>query len=122
MKFGFIPTEGGHYFQEALREAMAGEALGFDSVWLEEHHSIRNHYWPSPLMALAGGVIKLFGRWTGTVDEQSLNRGFNSLCAEMKNRAGTASASQSGRPQAYLRAIGLGTAVLLVMYFLISAR
>jgi alkanesulfonate monooxygenase SsuD/methylene tetrahydromethanopterin reductase-like flavin-dependent oxidoreductase (luciferase family) len=54
MKFGFIPTEGGHFFQEALAEAVLGEELGFDSVWLEEHHSIRNHYWASPLMALAG--------------------------------------------------------------------
>ncbi|MEP6896292.1 MAG: LLM class flavin-dependent oxidoreductase, partial [Chloroflexota bacterium] len=54
MKFGFITTEGGHYFKEALEEAVYGEELGFDSVWLEEHHSIRNHYWPSPLMALAG--------------------------------------------------------------------
>ena len=54
MKFGFIPTEGGPFFQEALEEAILGEELGFDSVWLEEHHSIRNHYWPSPLMALAG--------------------------------------------------------------------
>ena len=54
MKFGFIPTEGGHFFEEALAEAVAGEALGFDSVWLEEHHGIRDHYWPSPLMALAG--------------------------------------------------------------------
>lgn len=54
MKFGFIPTEGGPYFQEALQESIYGEELGFDSVWLEEHHSIRNHYWPSPLMALAG--------------------------------------------------------------------
>jgi len=54
MKFGFIPTEGGTFFDEALAEAVYGEELGFDSVWLEEHHSIRNHYWPSPLMALAG--------------------------------------------------------------------
>ncbi|NJN44242.1 MAG: LLM class flavin-dependent oxidoreductase [Anaerolineae bacterium] len=54
MQFGFIPTEGGPFFQEALRESIFGEELGFDSVWLEEHHSIRNHYWPSPLMALAG--------------------------------------------------------------------
>ena len=54
MKFGFIPTEGGQYFQEALTESILGEELGFDSVWLEEHHSIRNHYWASPLMALAG--------------------------------------------------------------------
>ena len=54
MKFGFIPTEGGAFFQEALAEAVYGEEAGFDSVWLEEHHSIRNHYWPSPLLALAG--------------------------------------------------------------------
>jgi len=54
MKFGFITTEGGAYFREALEQAIYGEELGFDSVWLEEHHSIQNHYWPSPLMALAG--------------------------------------------------------------------
>lgn len=54
MKFGFITTEGGPFYREALEEAIYGEELGFDSVWLEEHHSIRNHYWPSPLMALAG--------------------------------------------------------------------
>jgi alkanesulfonate monooxygenase SsuD/methylene tetrahydromethanopterin reductase-like flavin-dependent oxidoreductase (luciferase family) len=54
MKFGFIPTEGGAFFQEALAEAVYGDEVGFDSIWLEEHHSIRNHYWPSPLMALAG--------------------------------------------------------------------
>jgi probable F420-dependent oxidoreductase len=53
MQFGFIPTEGGPFFQEALAEAVYGEELGFDSVWLEEHHSIRNHYWPSPLIVLA---------------------------------------------------------------------
>ena len=54
MKFGFIPTEGGHMFGESLREVVRGEELGFDSVWLEEHHSVKNHYWPSPLMGLAG--------------------------------------------------------------------
>jgi alkanesulfonate monooxygenase SsuD/methylene tetrahydromethanopterin reductase-like flavin-dependent oxidoreductase (luciferase family) len=54
MKFGFISTEGGTFFNEALEEAIYVEELGFDSVWLEEHHSIHNHYWPSPLMALAG--------------------------------------------------------------------
>lgn len=54
MKFGFIPTEGGPFFREALEETILGEELGFDSVWLEEHHSIPNHYWPSPLMVLAG--------------------------------------------------------------------
>lgn len=54
MKFGFIPTEGGTYYPEFLEEVLLGEELGFDSVWLEEHHGVKNHYWPSPLVALAG--------------------------------------------------------------------
>lgn len=54
MKFGFIPTEGGTYYQEFLDEVLLGEELGFDSVWLEEHHGVKNHYWPSPLVGLAG--------------------------------------------------------------------
>ena len=54
MKFGFIPTEGGSYYQEFLDEVVLGEELGFDSVWLEEHHGVKNHYWPSPLIGLAG--------------------------------------------------------------------
>ena len=53
MRFGIIPTEGGAYFAEALAEVELAEALGFDSVWMEEHHGITNHYWPSPLVVLA---------------------------------------------------------------------
>ncbi len=52
MKFGIIPTEGGVFFDEFLEEGERAESLGFDSVWREEHHGIRNHYWPSPLIAL----------------------------------------------------------------------
>lgn len=54
LKFGFIPIEGGHYYREFLAEVELGESLGFDSVWLEEHHGVKDHYWPSPLMGLAG--------------------------------------------------------------------
>ncbi len=54
LKIGFIPIEGGHYWSEALEEVTRGEELGFDSVWMEEHHSVTNHYWPSPLTVLAG--------------------------------------------------------------------
>ncbi|HET8578700.1 MAG TPA: LLM class flavin-dependent oxidoreductase [Methylomirabilota bacterium] len=54
LKIGFIPIEGGHYYQEALAEVARGEELGFDSVWMEEHHAVVNHYWPSPLPVLAG--------------------------------------------------------------------
>ncbi|HZD10142.1 MAG TPA: LLM class flavin-dependent oxidoreductase [Candidatus Binatia bacterium] len=58
MKFGFIPTEGGQYYAEFLEEVRLGEELGFDSVWLEEHHGVKNHYWPSPLVALAGAATQ----------------------------------------------------------------
>ena len=54
LKIGFIPIEGGHYYREALEEVVRGEELGFDSVWMEEHHSVVDHYWPSPLQVLAG--------------------------------------------------------------------
>ncbi len=54
MKFGFIPIEGGRYYPEFLEEVQLGESLGYDSVWLEEHHGVKDHYWPSPLTALAG--------------------------------------------------------------------
>jgi alkanesulfonate monooxygenase SsuD/methylene tetrahydromethanopterin reductase-like flavin-dependent oxidoreductase (luciferase family) len=52
MKFGIEPTEGGHFFGEVLAEATRAEELGFDSVWLAEHHGVRDHYWPSPLQVL----------------------------------------------------------------------
>jgi len=54
LKIGFIPIEGGHYYPEALEEVTRAEELGFASVWMEEHHSVANHYWPSPLTVLAG--------------------------------------------------------------------
>jgi probable F420-dependent oxidoreductase len=54
LKIGFIPTEGGHYYKESLEEVCRAEELGFDSVWMEEHHAVTDHYWPSPLTVLAG--------------------------------------------------------------------
>jgi probable F420-dependent oxidoreductase len=54
LRIGFIPIEGGHYYKESLEEVTRAEELGFDSVWMEEHHSVANHYWPSPLAVLAG--------------------------------------------------------------------
>jgi probable F420-dependent oxidoreductase len=54
LKVGFIPIEGGHFYRQALEEVVHAEDLGFDSVWMEEHHSVVDHYWPSPLPVLAG--------------------------------------------------------------------
>lgn len=53
IKLGIQPSEGGSLFGDALTEVALAEQLGFDSVWLSEHHGVRNHYWPSPMVALA---------------------------------------------------------------------
>ncbi|OFX30278.1 MAG: hypothetical protein A2Z07_01585 [Armatimonadetes bacterium RBG_16_67_12] len=53
MKFGIQPIEGGAFTEEALVEVVRAEQAGFDSVWLSEHHGVRDHYWPSPVMMLA---------------------------------------------------------------------
>ena len=66
MKFGFIPTEGGDYYPEFMEEVMLGEEMGFDSVWLEEHHGVKNHYWPSPLIGLAGVAARTERIYFGT--------------------------------------------------------
>lgn len=54
MKFGIIPVEESRHFSESLRQVELAEAMGFDSVWLEEHHGTEGHYHPSPLIFLAG--------------------------------------------------------------------
>jgi len=54
LKVGFIPIEGGHFYTDAIEEVVRAEELGFDSVWMEEHHSVVDHYWPSPVTVLAG--------------------------------------------------------------------
>jgi probable F420-dependent oxidoreductase len=66
LKIGFIPIEGGHYYREALDEVTRAEELGFDSVWMEEHHSVTNHYWPSPLTVLAGFATRTSRLLLGT--------------------------------------------------------
>src|SRR5436190_17988969 len=66
LKLGFIPIEGGHYYREALEEVTRAEELGFDSVWMEEHHSVTDHYWPSPLPVLAGFATRTSRLQLGT--------------------------------------------------------
>ena len=54
MKFGVIPIEDSKYYLESLRQVELAESLGFDSIWLEEHHGTSGHYHPSPFIYLAG--------------------------------------------------------------------
>jgi NADH-quinone oxidoreductase subunit L len=74
-----------------------------------------------PLMAAFEGGFKMFGRLTGATDEKGINKGFDGVCSGMKNSASSASDAQVGKPQGYLRAIGLGMSVLLILYFWLSA-
>jgi probable F420-dependent oxidoreductase len=66
LQIGFIPIEGGHYYREALEEVTRAEELGFDSVWMEEHHAVTDHYWPSPLTVLAGFATRTSRMRLGT--------------------------------------------------------
>ena len=66
LQVGFIPIEGGHFYRDALEEVVRAEDLGFDSVWMEEHHSVTDHYWPSPLPVLAGFATRTSRMRLGT--------------------------------------------------------
>jgi len=75
-----------------------------------------------PLMGLAEAIIKACGRITRASDEVGLNQGFDGVCTGLRESAASTSRSQSGKPQGYLRAIGLTVSLLLVLYFWLSAR
>jgi probable F420-dependent oxidoreductase len=66
LKFGIIPIEGGQFYRQALEEVVRAEELGFDSVWMEEHHGVKDHYWPSPLTVLAGFATRTSRMLLGT--------------------------------------------------------
>lgn len=53
IEVGVRPAEGDGRFAEAVRQAVLAEQLGFDSVWLGEHHTAGTYWWPAPLMMLA---------------------------------------------------------------------
>ena len=58
MELGCIRAERRHLYEEFMAEVPLAEELGFGSAWLEKHHGVENHYWPSLLMRLAGWLGK----------------------------------------------------------------
>ena len=52
MKFGFSPVQSEPTFEAMRAQAELAEALGFDTLWMHEHHSGATLY-PCPLTALA---------------------------------------------------------------------
>ena len=52
MHIGLSPLQSGNNFEATIQDCECAEALGFDSVWIGEHH---NHplLYPTPLIGLA---------------------------------------------------------------------
>ena len=65
MRFGVSPVQSEGRFDAMLRQASLAEALGYDMLWVHEHHSGGTIY-PSPLMTLAvlAGATKQIGLGT----------------------------------------------------------
>lgn len=65
MQFGFSPTQSKPTFEAMQNQARLAEALGFETLWAHEHHSLGMMY-PDPLMALAtmAGETKTIGLGT----------------------------------------------------------
>jgi len=53
MRLGIAPVQWGGLFSETLKECLLAEELGYDSVWILEHHFTKVGYFPSPLLVLA---------------------------------------------------------------------
>jgi len=54
MRFGVAPIQWDWYWSWTVEEVLTAEKLGFDSIWILEHHGREDMYYPSPLVALAG--------------------------------------------------------------------
>ncbi|HEX5789788.1 MAG TPA: proton-conducting transporter membrane subunit, partial [Luteolibacter sp.] len=75
-----------------------------------------------PLMGVGEAVVKSLGAFARGTDEFALNGGFNRICDALKRQAANTSAGLSGRPQSYLRTIGLTMSVLLIVYLWFASR
>jgi len=53
MRFGIKPLQGGRHFATTLEECRLAEALGFDSIYISEHHGLPDGFYPTPFVVLA---------------------------------------------------------------------
>ena len=52
MRFSLAPVQSLQQFDDLVRQSMLAETLGFDALWIHEHHSGGIMY-PSPLTILS---------------------------------------------------------------------
>jgi alkanesulfonate monooxygenase SsuD/methylene tetrahydromethanopterin reductase-like flavin-dependent oxidoreductase (luciferase family) len=65
MKFGIVPREWGYFYNESIEQCILAKKVGFDSIWIEEHHG-NELYLPSPITVLAGLSQHVRGMEVGT--------------------------------------------------------
>ena len=69
MRFGIKPLQGAGHFRTTLEEACLAESLGFDAVYLSEHHGVADGFYPSPFVvmgAIAGRTTRV-RFWIGII-------------------------------------------------------
>jgi probable F420-dependent oxidoreductase len=54
MKFGLAPCQEKARWDDTVEQSVKAEEWGYDSIWISEHHSVEEGYYPSPWLALAG--------------------------------------------------------------------
>ena len=58
MKFGLSPCQEKVRWADTVEQCQKAEAWGYDSLWIQEHHSVEEGYYPSPFVTLAGIAAK----------------------------------------------------------------
>ncbi|MFQ5914949.1 MAG: LLM class flavin-dependent oxidoreductase [Nitrospinota bacterium] len=53
MKFGVSPCQEKIRWNDTVEQSVKAEQWGYDSLWVQEHHSVEEGYYPSPFVALA---------------------------------------------------------------------
>jgi NADH-quinone oxidoreductase subunit L len=99
-----------YYVDEAYEWAF----VGFNAWWARACDWLDRWVWDGVVQLLSALVVGL--AWVDRIlDEQVVNRGFDETCAGARNGGGFLSRLQNGRVQNYLRALGLGLAVLVLI-------
>jgi NADH-quinone oxidoreductase subunit L len=88
--------------------------VGLNAWWAKACAWIDRWIWEAIVQLIAGVVIGI--AWVDRVlDEQVVNRGFDETCRGICSGGGLLSRFQNGRVQNYLRTLGLGTVVLVLV-------